>query len=72
MKTSALLLLIGSVCLAQAIESTAWQWVQPFAIDKPGIVRLDLSPAVINASRPLLEDIRLLSQFNIHCIQYCS
>ena len=37
-------------------------WQAPFEVSQPGMVRLELSPAVLDVSRPDLGDVRIFSQ----------
>ena len=39
---------------------SAWQWRQALTLGSPGVVRLDLPPATLDASRPSLADLRLI------------
>lgn len=43
----------------EAIPTTPWQWEASFRVSKPGMVRLELPPAVLDASRPDLGDLRI-------------
>ncbi len=54
---SALLL---SACTAFGASFTEWQQRAPVEIPAPGLTRLALSPALLDASRPDLEDLRLV------------
>ena len=42
-------------------ERSAWKWEQSVQVPAPGMVRLNLPPPTLNASRPDLADLRLLS-----------
>lgn len=46
---------------AAPADRTAWLWEQTMEIKAPGVVRLDLPPATIDASQPSFADLRLLS-----------
>ena len=54
-------LLAGFAMAAPAAPRTAWQWEQTVEVAAPGITRLDLPPATIDASQPSFADLRLLS-----------
>jgi hypothetical protein len=63
MKSPAALVLLacGMASAAPAATHTAWQWQQDVPIPAAGMVRLDLPPPTLDASRPDLADLRLLS-----------
>ncbi len=63
MKTFVASALIAWGTLAAAPDShhSAWQWRQDIIIPAAGMVRLDLPPPTLNASRADLADLRLLS-----------
>ncbi|MCX6876360.1 MAG: hypothetical protein NTW21_21505 [Verrucomicrobia bacterium] len=56
-----LLLTGGMLAVAPAATHPAWQWEQAVQVPAAGMVRLDLPPPTLNASRPDLADLRLLS-----------
>lgn len=45
---------------SEAILTTRWQWMAPFQVEQPGMVRLEIPPSVLDASRPDLGDLRIL------------
>lgn len=51
------LLLDGLV--ASAAPPDAWQHTQSFEVASPGLVKISLPPATLDAARPALEDLRL-------------
>src|ERR1051326_4733318 len=55
------LLLVASVVAGQAFAGTfsEWQQRQSFEVPAPGLVKVALPPATLDASRPALEDLRL-------------
>jgi len=64
MKSPTIVLLLSVACVGRAaiaLDATAWRHQQPFSVIAPGITRLELPAATLNASRPQLEDIRLLA-----------
>jgi hypothetical protein len=63
MKMPLVLVLLAAGMLWAAAETgrSAWQWQQGVAIPAPGMVRLDLPPPTLDASRPDLADLRLES-----------
>ena len=65
MKSSIIIgLVILPVHLAFAVETDhrAWKWEAPVTVDQPGMVRLEIPPAVLDVSeRPNLDDLRILS-----------
>ena len=46
--------------LAHALEPNDWKYRQTVAIERPGLVKLTLPPATLDAARPALEDLRVL------------
>ncbi len=63
MKTIGAFLLAFSGILHAAVEldSTAWQREAPLAVTQTGMMRLEVTPQVLDVSRPDLGDLRLLS-----------
>lgn len=56
------LILLGVLLLAlsaRGADFTAWQYAQPFDVAQPGLVRLELPPATLDAARADLADLRL-------------
>lgn len=50
--------------LASAVETDyrAWKWEAPVTVDQPGMVRLEIPPAVLDVSEQKnLDDLRILS-----------
>ena len=54
-------LLSAAALAAPEADRTAWQWQHSFAVENPGLVRLDLPPPTLGASQPSLADLRLVS-----------
>ena len=63
MKTPAVLVLLacGMASAAPPPDRSAWQWEQSVVVPAAGMVRLDLPPTTLNASRPDLADLRLVT-----------
>ena len=51
----------GVLCAAPEADRTAWQWQVPVEVGQPGMVRLELPPPVLDATRPDLGDLRVVS-----------
>lgn len=49
-----------SVAPLRALAPAEWRYVQALEVPSPGLVRIDLPPATLNAARPGLEDLRLI------------
>jgi len=49
--------------VARAAEAppAAWKWEQAVTVEQPGLVRLELPPATLDASQPVLADLRVVS-----------
>ena len=60
MKTFLSLLAVPSLALAQASDHAAWRHVQSVDVPAKGLIRLTLPSATINASKPGLDDLRLV------------
>ncbi len=58
---TSLLVLPGMLCAGPEATRTGWQWEAPFVVGQPGMVRLELSPEVLDVSRPDLGDVRVVS-----------
>ena len=52
---------ITTTSSVHALDATAWNYEQPFAIGAPGLTRLELPPETLNVALPLQEDVRLIS-----------
>ena len=63
MKTPVTLVLFacGMALAAPQPDRRAWQWEQGVVVPAAGMVRLELPPPTLNASRPDLADMRLIS-----------
>ena len=63
MKTSIALAILacGMVPASAETDRSGWQWEQSVVVAAAGMVRLDLPPPTLNASRPDLADLRLVS-----------
>lgn len=61
----ALGLLITKVLLGQTDPHAAWQYTQALEVPGTGLMRLEVPPATLNASSPLLEDVRLVNPTGI-------
>ena len=57
----ALLLLAVSriACAAVEADRTAWQWQAPVVVGQAGLVRMELTPPVLDARQHGLQDIRV-------------
>ncbi len=60
---SILFLLAFSQALSAAPDGAwnAWQWIAPVGVERAEMIRLELPPSVLNASRPDLGDLRVVS-----------
>ena len=65
----AVLLALSGTLIAQteAITKIPWQWESTFNVSKPGMVRLELPPAVLDASRADLGDLRIRPRGGREC-----
>lgn len=63
MKTIGALLLAFTGILPAAVEQdwSAWQWEAPVEVRQTGMMRLEVTPPLLDVSRPDLGDLRLLS-----------
>ncbi|MEI6654470.1 MAG: DUF3999 family protein [Verrucomicrobiota bacterium] len=63
MKTPAVLALLacGMASAAPETDRSAWQWEQSVVVPAAGMVRLDLPPPTLDATRADLADLRLVS-----------
>lgn len=57
--TAAILVFASANCNADDFD--AWQFTQSIPVTKPGLTRLDIPTATLNAARPQLEDLRVIS-----------
>ena len=55
-----LALLATGVAPLRALSPAEWRYQQALEVPVPGLVRVDLPPATLNAARPGLEDLRLI------------
>lgn len=55
-----LALLVASVAPLRALSLAEWRYQQALDVQVPGLVRVALPPATLNAARPGLEDLRLI------------
>jgi hypothetical protein len=64
--------LLGGLAVAVTEPNrTAWQWEHVVQVPEAGLVRLDLPPATLNASRASLADLRLLSPAGVEIPYLC-
>ena len=63
MKQTVVILLgcVGCLGAAPVADRSAWQWQAPVDVGRAGLVRLELSLPVLDASRPDLGDLRVVS-----------
>lgn len=60
-------LVLTIVCLlvngisAAPMDRSAWQWEAPFVLTRDGLVRMELSPEILDGSRADLADVRVIS-----------
>ena len=54
-----LLVIAGTLSARTEVNRNQWQWVSKFQVTEPGMVRLELPPEVLNASRADLGDLRI-------------
>ena len=54
-----LLVIAGTLSARTEVNRNQWQWVSKFQVTEPGMVRLELPPEVLNASRTDLGDLRI-------------
>lgn len=55
-----LAILTAGVALLRALSPAEWRYQQALEVPAPGLVRVDLPPATLNAARRGLEDLRLI------------
>jgi hypothetical protein len=65
------LLASGLAVAAGEPNHSAWQWEQLVQVPQAGLVRVDLPPATLNASRPALADVRVLSPSGVETPYLC-